>query len=1085
MAAPEPSSPRFADGGIVTTAFPASAVSAASAVAIQPDGKVVAVGRSGGRFALARYDANGGLDATFGSGGTVVTDVGGRARPAATAIEPDGKIVVAGSVAGPGPRPRIAVARYNPDGSLDPSFGRGGVARTGVCCAANAAAFDRDGRIVVAGEVDGAFGVVRLTARGALDRSFGASGAVSTGFGGRSAAGGRANALAIGPDGGIIAAGATPGGDFALARFDADGSLDASFGAGGRVRTDLGGDDEANAVVLRPGGGIVLAGRTSTGLALAAYRRSGSPDGSFAERGRVVDPSLDGAAGAIRAAGGGIEVATRDFRVVRYHPDGLLDPSFGADGVATPHFAGDARASAMVAGPSGEVVAAGATGACAPGAASGCAGGLALARLDASGSLDPSFGSGGTVESGMPAGRTADAEARAILVAPERKVLVAGSAASGGRRDLALARYRADGSLDASFGVGGRVATDPGGARGGAALAEARQRNGRIILAGYSDAGPGGARRPTLIRYLADGSLDRSFGDGGVVVADLCCAADAVVAAPDGRILVGARTRGGYVVARYQRDGTVDRSFGNRGRVALSGAGLRGSAGGGVVLEPDGKIVVAGGRGGFTLVRLRPDGAIDRSFGHRGSTRTRLGAASSASGALPVARGRIVVYGDSGGRIAVARYRPDGTLDRRFGERGVARGPRHAFAGGVASAAVASGGRIVVAGTARHRFALVRFEPDGALDRSLGRSGTLVSAVRGRAAAVAAAPGHLLVAGSAPAEPGGTRSRFELARLHAAATVPRRSLAGKRQRSHPDSPHPVPAFYINAGNFRDMKRLAASDVCSYARSQPPRAHRALILDFGGARAYGNGTYGAAVNNATFPANNRQIKEALKTAADAYAACHKRGQAKIVYAVTNHFKSKSSATHAHRIGRHQAATVKQVWRYVRKRGYYPAERAGVGGDIEMGYWGPAHSKAMVDGAKAVWDRGYLDFGTAGGCPPHPRGLSAPPGRRCFNDWTLEDVAHVSNSGGGDPAPEVYYRGDRVHFDQAAQWANVARNWNGGHATPYRFFGATGSTEFSALTPGESWRRLRTKVPGHVGRELLNFKQDRWTAAHKGG
>ena len=257
---------------------------------------------------------------------------------------------------------------------------------------------------------------------------------------------------------------------------------------------------------------------------------------------------------------------------------------------------------------------------------------------------------------------------------------------------------------------------------------------------------------------------------------------------------------------------------------------------------------------------------------------------------------------------------------------------------------------------------------------------------------------------------------------------------------------------------------------------------ALVVTTETARAYVSGQFGAAVNNAAFTANNNQIKAALQVAADAYASCHRRGQGKIVYAVTNHFKSRYSALRAQGIGVHQARTVRRLWNYERRRGYVPAERAGVAGDVETGYWGPKYSRQMVNGANTAWARGYLDFGTAGGCPPHP-GLNY---AGCFNSWTPKDVAHVSNSHGGQPLPEIYYRGNPNHFDQAAQWANVARAWNRIHATPYAFAGTTGSTEFSGMTPGESWTRMRKKAPGHVGRELLNFKQDHWVAkrAHDG-
>ena len=110
-----------------------------------------------------------------------------------------------------------------------------------------------------------------------------------------------------------------------------------------------------------------------------------------------------------------------------------------------------------------------------------------------------------------------------------------------------------------------------------------------------------------------------------------------------------------------------------------------------------------------------------------------------------------------------------------------------------------------------------------------------------------------------------------------------------------------------------------------------------------------------------------------------------------------------------------------------------------GDIEMSWWGPSRSKAMVNGAKSIGHRGYVDFGTAGGCPPRPQGVRA---RHCFNGWSLGDVAHVSNAHGGRPLPEVYYRGGPRHFNQAAEWASVARAWNARHGSHYRFLGATG-------------------------------------------
>ena len=110
--------PSFGAGGVVTTRFPASAH--AEAVALEPRGGIVLAGRSGSDLALARYRTDGSLDPAFGEGGRLVSDLRGRDGVAA-AVQLDGKIVVAGSSG-----PHLALARYLPDGSLDPSFGEGG-----------------------------------------------------------------------------------------------------------------------------------------------------------------------------------------------------------------------------------------------------------------------------------------------------------------------------------------------------------------------------------------------------------------------------------------------------------------------------------------------------------------------------------------------------------------------------------------------------------------------------------------------------------------------------------------------------------------------------------------------------------------------------------------------------------------------------------------------------------------------------------------------------------------------------------------------------------------------------------------------
>jgi uncharacterized delta-60 repeat protein len=144
------------------------------------------------------------------------------------------------------------------DGTLDPAFGTGGLVTSGVIAAANEVVIDAADRVLVAGAFGGHFSVARFAVDGSLDATFGAGGRVTTEFPG----GGVAHSMVLLPGGEILVAG-TANGDFALARYSADGVLDAAFGVGGTVTTDFGSTDTAVAVGLQPGGLIVAAGSSS------------------------------------------------------------------------------------------------------------------------------------------------------------------------------------------------------------------------------------------------------------------------------------------------------------------------------------------------------------------------------------------------------------------------------------------------------------------------------------------------------------------------------------------------------------------------------------------------------------------------------------------------------------------------------------------------------------------------------------------------------------------------------------------------------------------------------------------------------
>jgi uncharacterized delta-60 repeat protein len=261
-------------------------------MALQANGQIVLATRSlyGDFIIVTRHDSNGSTDTTFGTNGYVYTTTypGHISYPTSIAVQADGKIVVAGyDTPANGSTSDFAIVRYNTNGSLDSSFDGDGIARVGFVGYssdfAKAVKIQADGKIVVAGYSNvGTYGfenfvMARLNTNGSMDSSFGSGGLVKTGFGTGHAF---ANAMVIQVDGKIVLAGkANPvwDDDFALARYNSNGSLDTTFGTGGMVTTSFGpGEDVADVVAIQ-NGKIVLAGTTynsngvSRMIALARY----------------------------------------------------------------------------------------------------------------------------------------------------------------------------------------------------------------------------------------------------------------------------------------------------------------------------------------------------------------------------------------------------------------------------------------------------------------------------------------------------------------------------------------------------------------------------------------------------------------------------------------------------------------------------------------------------------------------------------------------------------------------------------------------------------------------------------------------
>ena len=342
-------------------------------------------------------------------------------------------------------------------------------------------------------------------------------------------------------------------------------------------------------------------------------------------------------------------------------------------------------------------------------------GALAVGALAVPGKLDPTFGSGGKVVTAIDDGATAQAVARQR----DGKLVVAGFVVQyGSSSDFEVARYTTRGRLDRRFGHSGKVATDFGASD--YATAVKIQRDGKIVVAGYV---VGASRQLAIARYRPNGSLDSSFGTGGKVLVP--GTGFAVALQRDGKIVVGGQDGGGFALYRLKRDGSRDPGFGTDGEATTQfeagSASVRGLA-----IQSNGKIVAVGSAvahefTAWTLARYNRDGSLDTTFGSGGKATALGNVLSDNEGEAVVLQGkrRILAAGTRNGLFALAGFRPNGKLDASFGlDRGVTTAFGSTGAGSVARAlAKQRDGTIVAAGEAfrggNWKFALARFSRNG------------------------------------------------------------------------------------------------------------------------------------------------------------------------------------------------------------------------------------------------------------------------------------------------------------------------------------------------------------------------------------
>lgn len=360
------------------------------------------------------------------------------------------------------------------------------------------------------------------------------------------------------------------------------------------------------------------------------------------------------------------------------------------------------------------------------------------------GSLDPGFGSGGRVLTSI--GGKMD-QGFAMDIQSDGKIIVAGSSNNGTNDDFALVRYNTDGTLDLSFDGDGKVIT-PIGLFNESISAIAIQGDGTIVVAGtVANANTGYYNANiALVRYNTDGSIDKSFGRDGKVIAEIGSGsrASAIHIQVDGKIVVAGSSRAAdssiatSILARYNSNGSLDVNFDNDG-IATSPVGSSCLA-----IQPDGKIIAAGGGVDFAMARFNTDGSLDLSFNNTGKVYTNFSGNERATAIALQEDGKILLAGNRyyGHRndCILARYNTNGSLDLTFngGAAFPSFGPTDDYSTGVA---IQTDGKIILSGYSfssnndttaprDNNFAMARYNPNGRPDTTFGKSGREITVIQ-------------------------------------------------------------------------------------------------------------------------------------------------------------------------------------------------------------------------------------------------------------------------------------------------------------------------------------------------------------------
>lgn len=733
--------PTFGTGGFTLTdplITPQLTLSLAKQGFILPNGKIEIVLINDGRGRICRRLSNGQLDTTYANHGysDIVVMI-----PSCAALQPDQKIIVAGTVNGSN---HFMLVRYNTDGTLDQSFGDHGGVITDIGSPSdflNAIVLNATGKIIVGGTSStgglGHFVLAQYTASGTLDPSFGTGGIVTTTFDNNFSSLG---SLALQPDGKIVAAGDVFENtiDFAIARYNIDGSLDTSFNSTGKKTSDYGGTDGAGSTVIHPNGKIYVGGNSfdpsNHGFRISRYNSDGTPDPSFNGGSVLVSfGATDDNLSSIRLQPDGkllvvgrtnINAPNYDVELVRLNIDGSLDSSFGTlgNGLVLADYTSLDEAVFLAIGPDGKILAGGDSNIdTAPFLLSTCF------RFNADGTKDTGFATSGVAVDSVT---TVFSGLSGLLIQSDGRILTPDLESNGFEpSEVFLRRFNSNGTPDQTFAQNGTKDL-------GQATNAIFQPNGKLLSIYFPD-----TSHITITRYNADGSIDLSFGSNGTAAV---LTASIVGFQTDGKILLGGQVltpnnNTDILLARYNPDGSIDPSFGSGGSVQLNLDSLENLNS--ISVAPDGKIVL--GSTSFTfppdfsfffarviIARLNADGTIDTGFGINGKQILFEGTNDFTGSALALNDNKILVsYSVSFDNITnnsfIERLNTDGTVDSSFGTSGKISTDGTFFT-------LQQDQKILVLGVKGSElnntdFDLSRFNSDGSPDPAFGTNGSTIS----------------------------------------------------------------------------------------------------------------------------------------------------------------------------------------------------------------------------------------------------------------------------------------------------------------------------------------------------------------------